>query len=126
MAMADPHQILAPLIEPPLPAVPQTDGSTSLLVLIVAGLALCMLAGVVLGWLGHRTAPRWALHRIARMPDPVQAAHQLARLVDEQKMMPPPDWLQALERLRFGPPAAQAPALLAQLCVQAQSFERAR
>jgi len=128
--MADPHQLLAPLIEPPLPGVPLPPES------LLAGLYPFMwLGGLVLplalalglaGWLWRRRAPQRALERIARLSDPVQAAHQLAKLLKKQAIQPPPSWQEALERVRFAEPATEHRDSVARLCAQARSFLKTR
>lgn len=124
--MADPYQLLAPLVEPPLPPVPLPAAAPAVSASLIIGVvALFIVAVVVLYWLWRRSAPQRTLRHIARLQDPVQAAHQLARLVFRQGALPPPTWQQALDRVRFGPPSAEHPATLAQLCTEAKFFMRA-
>ena len=128
--MADPHQLLAPLIEPPLPGVPLPPES-SLAVLYpfmwLGGLVLLLaLALGLAGWLWRRRAPQRALERITRLSDPVQAAHQLAKLLGTQAIQAPPSWHEALERVRFAEPAPEHRDTMARLCAQARLFLKAR
>ena len=128
--MADPHQLLAPLIEPPLPGVPVPPES-SLAVLYpfmwLGGLVLLLaLALGVAVWLWRRRAPERALGRIARLNDPVQAAHQLAKLLGTRAIQPPASWQEALERVRCAEPATEHPDTMARLCAQARPFLKAR
>lgn len=123
--MADPHIILAPLVEPPLPPVPVAAPSMVPPLPMVAALAVAIILATLLFWGWRHRAPQRALRRIARLPDPVQAAHQLAQWQPRHRRLAPSDWLQALEQLRFGPPAAEQPATLARLCAAAQTFTRA-
>ncbi len=125
--MADPHQLLAPLIEPPLPAVPVPPEPSLAVLYPVMGLVLLLaLAISVAVWLWRRGAPERALGRIARLSDPVQAAHQLAKLLGKQAIQPPPSWQEALERVRFAEPATEHRDTVARLCAQARSFLKTR
>ena len=122
--MADPHQLLAPLIEPPLPAVlvpPESSLAVLYPVMGLVGLVLLLaLALGLAGWLWRRRAPQRALERIARLNDPLQAAHQLAKLMGKQTIQPPPGWQEALERVRFAEPAPEHRDSVARLCAQAR------
>ncbi len=127
--MADPHQLLAPLIEPPLPGVPvPPESSWAVLypVMGLVGLVLLLALALWLAWLWRRRAPERALERIARLSDPVQAAHQLAKLLGTQAIPPPPSWQEALERVRFAEPATEHRDSVARLCAQARPFLKAR
>lgn len=125
--MADPHQLLAPLIEPPLPGVAVPPEPALAVLYPVMGLVLLLaLALGMAGWLWRRRAPQRALERIARLSDPVQAAHQLAKLLGTQAIQPPPSWQEALERVRFAEPAPEHPDTVARLCAQARPFLKAR
>lgn len=112
--MPDPHQVLAPLIEPVAPpALPSRPDVPLPAILAVAGLILVLALAL---WLWRRGTPRRQLRRLARQPDPLQAAGQLAAWVRAQGMQPAPEWRADLERLRFAPPAADAAATLTRLC----------
>lgn len=123
--MADPHVILAPIVEPPLPPLPASAPAPAILPLVLAGAALVLLA--LAGWaLWRRGTGQRALRRIARHPEARQAAQQLARWQPRHWPQAPQAWLQALERFRFGPADAAAPAALQRLCAEARQAGRAR
>ncbi|MBI5330457.1 MAG: hypothetical protein HZB71_07585 [Betaproteobacteria bacterium] len=109
--MPDPHKDLAPIIEPPFPPVPVAEfpwlPATSLVLLALLALGL---------WLWRRGATRRALRRLAHAPDPIAAAHALARLSVQIAPPMPQTWKRELERLRFGPPADDGASTLARLC----------
>jgi len=124
--MADPHVILAPLVEPVLPPVPVAapgTGSPWLLPLAVLALVLVIVLLFLAWW--RRRAPQRALGRIARQPDAAQAAQQLAQWPQRYRRQAPPQWQQALDQLRFGAPDARGPDTLRRLCREAESFARA-
>lgn len=125
--MADLHQVLAPLIEPPLPQVMAVADASVMTWLTgaLAVLALCALL-LVIAWLWHRRAPSRTLKRIAHQSDPILAAHQLAQLLSQRGKPPPADWLAKLDRVRFGPPAADHASTLARLCAEAREFIQPR
>lgn len=122
--MADPHVILAPLVEPLLPPLQVATRSTVLPLawLVAAGVA-CVIT-VMLLWWWRRSAPRRALRRIGRLSDPLQAAQQLAQWPQSFRRLAPPDWRQRLEQVRFGQPLPDAREVLQQLCREATSFTR--
>jgi hypothetical protein len=122
--MADPHVILAPLVEPVLPPVPVAASvPTWPLFLLAVAAGVLLIAWLALGW-WRRQAPARALRRIARGPDPAQAAQQLARWQQQYRRQAPPQWQQALDQLNFGAPAATGPDTLRRLCREAASFAR--
>jgi hypothetical protein len=125
--MADLHQVLAPLIEPPvLTGVAMADASAvpwpSVGLALLAILALLLV--VVRLW--HRRAPSRALKHIANQSDPTLAAHQLAQLLSQHGKPLPADWLAKLDHVRFGQPAAEHTSTLARLCVEARTFIQPR
>ena len=123
--MADPHVILAPIVEPVLPPVPDTASPVALLPLVVTVAAVLMGAAAFFwGW--RRGAPRRALHRIARCRDLQRGAQELARWQQRHWPAAAPQWLQALDRLRFGPVDAAAASTLQRLCAEAAQAGRAR
>lgn len=118
--MADPQQLLAPLIEPPLPLVPVLPSATAWPVLLVVGAVLLAAMTMVVAWLlWRRGAPQRAVRRIARMDNPVQAAHELAALVRERGLPATGAWQDALDRVRFGSPTAGHAETMARLCAEA-------
>lgn len=121
--MADPRQLLAPLIEPPLPLaspVPVLPSATVWPVLFVAGAVLLAALAMVAAWLlWRRGAPRRAVRRMARMDNPVQAAHALAALARERGLPATGAWRDALDRVRFGAPEAGHAKTMARLCAEA-------
>jgi hypothetical protein len=121
--MADPRQLLAPLIEPPLPLaspVPVLPSATAWPAVFVVGAVLLAALAMVAAWLlWRRGAPRRAVRRIARMDNPVQAAHALAALVREQGLPATGAWREALDRVRFGAPEAGHTKTMARLCTEA-------
>jgi HAMP domain-containing protein len=124
--MANLHQVLAPLIEPPLSNGTVTEVAAPMLLWVVAAGILLALLLLVTAWLWRRRAPVRALKRIARQSDPIQAAHQLAQLVKQLGKPAPNDWLATLAHVRFGPPAAEHAATLPRLCAEAHEFIQAR
>jgi len=123
--MADPHVVLAPLVEPPLPPLP-LEASVAPWALPGLGVIVVVLALVALTlWWWRRSAPQRALHRLCRLGDPLQAAQQLARWPQQYRRVAPAGWLQRLEQLRFGAPDAAAADTLQQLCREAAGFARA-
>ena len=123
--MADPHVILAPIIEPPLPPVASSVPAPAVLmpwVLIGAALLLAVLAL----WWWQRRAPARALRRMARAAEAQQGARQLAHWQARHWPQAPAQWRQALERLRFGPADADAAAALRGLYAEAERAWRAR
>lgn len=123
--MADPHVILAPLVEPPLPPLQVATPSMMLPLLWLVAAGVACVVTVMLLWWWRRSAPRRALRRIARLSDPQQAAQQLAQWQQRYRRLAPPDWLQRLEQVRFGQPLPDAREVLQQLCREATSFTRA-
>lgn len=121
--MPDPQRDIAPIIEP-VPPVKVPVGHDHALPIAIAFGVLLLLA--VLAWHWHRYAPLRELRRLARAPDPVDAAGALARLVTRLPFSPPADWLDELERLRFGPPVENASMVFARLCMQAETFLKSR
>jgi hypothetical protein len=117
--MPDPHKSLAPIIEPVAP--PATPNGPDFLAptLAVAGLLLLL---TLAAWLWRRRAPLRGLRAIARLNDPVTAAHRLAAWTARQGSQATPEWRAELERLRFGPPSAAAGETLARLCREAAVF----
>lgn len=123
--MADPHVILAPLVEPPLPPVPAAAPEATLPWLLLLGLGSALIVLALLAWAWRRRAPQRALRRIARQADAVQGAHQLAHWQRRHAPAMSAEWQQALERLRFGPADDAAAATLQRLCAQAAQARRA-
>ena len=121
--MADPHAVLAPLIEPPLP--PAEAAMAASWPWLAAAAAVTLAAALAWHRWQRNAVPR-ALHRIERLSDPVAAANQLAQLVRQRGAAAPLPWLQALERLRFGPADGGRGATLQRLCAEARGFLRAR
>jgi hypothetical protein len=118
--MADPQQLLAPLIEPPLPLVPVLPSATVWPVFLVVGAVLLAALAMVAAWLlWRRGAPRRAVRRMARMDNPVQAAHALAALARERGLPATGAWRDALDRVRFGAPEAGHAKTMARLCAEA-------
>ncbi|MDH5709002.1 MAG: hypothetical protein OEY75_07775 [Hylemonella sp.] len=125
--MADAHVLLAPLIEPPLPALPAPSASVFEGAALLPGLALALaVALLVAGWLWRRSAAQRALRRIARLADPVQAAEALAALAQAGRWQPDAAWQQALERVRFGAPSAAHAATVARLCAELRAMKGTR
>jgi hypothetical protein len=89
----------------------------------LAGVGLLLVAGGVY-WQWRRKAPLRSLRRIARNADARAGAAELARWQARHWPQAPQDWLQALERLRFGPPGADARAVLQRQCAEAQAARR--
>ena len=117
--MPDPHKDLADIIEPQITAVAAT-GNTWPLVGAAVLSGLIIIAGIY--WYWRRGAPMRALRRLRELPDPQQAANTLATLIPKFKAPPEPGWLDALQRLRFGPPQDDARAILDMLCQQAKTL----
>lgn len=127
--MADAHTLLAPLIEPPLPALPAPAASVFEGAALLPGLALALAVAVALlvaGWLWRRSAPQRTLRRIARLADPVQAAEALAALAQAGRWQPDAAWQQALERVRFGAPSAVHAATVTRLCAELRAMKGTR
>ena len=124
--MADPHVILAPLVEPPLLPVPAPAPQATLPWLLLLGLGVALIGVGLLAWAWRRRAPRRALRRIAREVDAVQGAHQLARWQQRHAPAMSAEWQQALEHLRFGAPGAHGAATLQRLCDEAAACARVR
>lgn len=123
--MADPHLVLAPLVEPPLPPLPVEAPMTPWAQPGWVALGVALVIAALAWWWWRRSAPQRALRRLCRLADPLQAAQQLAQWPQQHRRAAPPDWLQRLEQLRFGAPHAAAAATLQQLCREAASFARA-
>lgn len=121
--MPDPQRDIAPIIEPAAPSLPPAGPDYTLA--IVLGLAAAVLAGW-LYWHWRRRAPLRTLRKLAQASDPVAGADALAALMSRQGISPPAFWQEELELLRFGPPAHDAAAMLAQLCQGAESMLRPR
>lgn len=123
--MADPHVVLAPLVEPPLPPLPvSAPVAPSPLPGLVALVVILVLVALALGW-WRRQAPHRALRRIGRLSDPLQAAQQLAQWQRRHARALTPQWQGDLDRLRFAAPDAQAAQTLQRLCAEAAEVLRA-
>lgn len=121
--MADPQRELAPIIEPmPPPATPGAAEAALPVVPAIAFAVLALLLAVFLFRRWRRSGPQRRLRRLARAPDPVTAAGQLAALLNRQGIVPETGWRDELERLRFGPPRADAADILARLCRDAETL----
>lgn len=123
--MADPHVILAPIVEPLLPPLPVVTPAVALPLPWLAALGMTLLIAALVLWWWRRRAPLRALRRLCRLGDPLQAAQQLAQWPARYRRVAPAHWLQALEQLRFGPPQAEARDTLLRLCREASTFARA-
>lgn len=118
--MADPHVILAPIVEPTLPPVQEVaPPPVALLPLVLIAALFMATAGAAFGW-WRRTVPVRALRRIARSREVTQGAQELARWQQRHWPAAAPHWRQALDRLRFGPAEEAAAATLQRLCAEAQ------
>ena len=117
--MPDPHKDLADIIEPQITAVAATGNNWPLVGAAVFG-GLIIAAGI--HWYWRRGAPMRTLRRLRELPDPQQAANTLATLIPNFKVPPEPGWLDALQRLRFGPPQDDARVILDTLCQQAKTL----
>lgn len=122
--MADPHLILAPLVEPPLPPVSLPAPQPTLSWLLLLGLGIALIVVALLAWFWRRRAPQRALRHIARQADAVQGAHQLAHWQRNHAPAMSAEWQQALERLRFGAPDAGT-TTLQRLCAEVAQARRA-
>ncbi len=106
-----------------MPLVPVLPSATVWPVLFVVGAVLLAALTMVVAWLlWRRSAPRRALRRMARMDNPVQAAHQLASLVRERGLPATNAWRDALDRVRFGSPAAEHAETMARLCAETRAL----
>ena len=124
--MADPHVILAPIVEPPLPPVPAAPPApVAALPLLLALLALTLVVAAAFWWWRRGEAAR-SLHRIARNADVQQGAQRLARWQAMHWPAAPQAWRQVLDRLRFGPSDDAAAATLQELCAAAGHAWRQR
>lgn len=124
--MADPHQLLSPLVEPSLPPVPVLASVSAWSAAPVMGTVLLLAALAMVSWLlWRRNAIRRTLRRIARTDNPAQAAHALAALMRQRGLTPPLAWRDALDRIRFGPPAAEHAQTMAHLCGEARVLLKA-
>lgn len=121
--MPDPQRDIAPIIEPAAPPLPPAGPDYILPAMLALG-GLILFA--VLFWHWRRRAPLRALRKIARVSDPLDGGNALAQLMASQRITPPAFWQEELDLLRFGPPAGNAAALLAQLCQGAESMLRAK
>lgn len=121
--MPDPQRDIASIIEPVAPPLPPVGPDYTLLAMFALG-GLMLFA--VLFWHWRRRAPLRALRKIARASDPLAGGNALAELMVSQRITPPAFWQEELELLRFGPPADNAAALLAQLCEGAESMLRVK
>lgn len=122
--MPDPHKDLAPIIEPAPPPTPAGEPSYAL----AMGLAL---AGIVIvaaaAWWWRRRRPLRTLRQLTALAESGKGevrdlADRLATLLPQFKRAPDPEWLDALQRLRFGPPHDDAQAIFARLCREAQAY----
>lgn len=125
--MADPHKILAPIVEPPLPPVPVVSPDP---LWLAPGFWVALSATVVLlilgVWLWRRGAAGREVRRIACMEDPVMAADALAQWVRVRNAQPSPGWQNALDRVRFGPVVEGQAQTMARLCLEAITFVKPR
>lgn len=121
--MPDPQRDIAPIIEPATPPAPPVGPDYFLPIALSVGVLLLLAA---MFWFRRRHEPLRALRRLANPPDPVAAANALAALIRRCNVDPSPDWLHELERLRFGPPSADAGDRISRLCREAESLLQKR
>lgn len=121
--MPDPQRDIAPIIEPAAPPLPPAGPDYTLPAMLALG-GLILLAALFWQW--RRRAPLRALRKITRASDPLDGANALAELMASQRISPPAFWQEELDLLRFGAPADNAAALLAQLCEGAESMLRVK
>jgi hypothetical protein len=121
--MADPIAQLAPPVGPHAPqaAVASARATDPLLAAVAVALLLSLLAALVFGYAWRS---RWArgLARAARTGDAARQADALAALARRHAVQAPSAWWAALDRVRFGPPAAGRDQDLAALLAQARGF----
>lgn len=122
--MADPHVILAPLVEPPLPLPQAVEAAAWPAVTLTAALVGLVLL-VLLAWLWRQGTPARDLRRIARAGAAPDAARELATWQQRHWAAAPPPWRARLEQLRYGPADPEAAATLRNLCEQAAQALRA-
>lgn len=114
--MPDPHKDLADIVEPQITVATASGGGW----LEIGGIAIvASLVAGVLFWHWRRRAPLRALRRLRRRTDVQQAADELAALLPHFKQTPDATWLEALQRLRFGPAQEDAQLVFDTLCEQA-------
>jgi len=121
--MPDPTQDLADIVEPQIPTVAQT-GSDWHIIALAAVLAIALLAALYWHW--RRRAPRRALQRLRGRTDPQRAAGELAALLPHFKQEPDPQWWEALQRLRYGPPQDDAQLVFERLRREAATLLQGR
>ncbi len=124
--MPDPLKDLAPIIEPLAPPAPAGEPGYFLAMgLALAGIVIVALAA---GWWRMRQ-PLRALGQLTALAESGEGeardlADRLAALLPHFRRAPDPAWLDAMQRLRFGPPREDAQAVIARLCREAAMMLR--
>jgi hypothetical protein len=124
--MADPQREIAPIIEPAAPSVPAGAGDVPAVGIIAAVIVLLLVLAAVALWRWRQQAPLRALRKLPAIASPVAAADALAAIIRRANITLDAHWQADLARLRFGPPFADAPAVLARLCRDAEAALKPR
>lgn len=110
--MPDPTQDLADIVEP---VIPLTATASHDWLLPAGAVVLGLVVAIAIYWHWRRGVAKRALHRLRGRADVPQAAGELAALLPQFKHAPDAAWLDALQRLRFGPPREDAEAIFERL-----------